>query len=211
MKRILLGIAVSAALCACDVNARILMVGDSNMQGAAGIYAAMLRGGWVSEVIPGYLPTFDIYPGSGVRDSALWASALSADRAAHAFDASVVNLGVNDCTTVPRFPGDPPYAFNPTDYASRVDAIMASLPAGPVVWIGPAVPTRTTHNSVCIAAVNNALVAAASRHARLVYLSAESIIRGLPASQQYIDGLHYHQSAQIELGRAITEALSLAL
>lgn len=216
MKRLLCLLAL--AVLGCDLRARVLFVGDSNMAFSAATYSGLFYGGFESGgPIPRWLPTFAAMPGSGFRDAYAsgtidgWASAVADAAASSAFDGSVLNLGGNDALVGARISGEPVFAIG-ADYPGRIDAVLAGMPKPVVIIDAPYLPSALYSQSALVQ-VNLALQAATHRcnsaygANACLYLNVNNVLATVPAAERYVDSMHFSRRSQVAIGREILRVL----
>jgi hypothetical protein len=215
MKRLACLLLVLAAT-ACDLNGRVLLVGDSNISMSATTYASYLYsgyevGGTWEMPAPAYLPTIAVVPGSGFAhaydsdpNTPNWVPALERIDAAGEWDAVVLNMGVNDAMT----------GMCTTGLADKIDALYGALPADiPIIVLdAPYVPS-SSYSQTCLVDVNLALQAAHYRWSpRTTYINVNDTIGSVPANQRYLsDGIHYSPASQQKIVEAVKAALDSVL
>lgn len=196
------------ALTSCDVNGRVLFVGDSNVALNADVFTGYLYAGhqqgtstW-TQPAPAYLPTFAAASGgkfahtSGNYD---WLGSLASVGNAHTYDAVVLAMGLNDAAT----------GACTQNVQTPMGAVIAALPASiPVIIVNvPNVPS-TAYDDTCIGIVNAWLAAAAGTDARFHLISADAVLSALASNARYeSDGIHYTDAAAVALAEAIVTVL----
>jgi lysophospholipase L1-like esterase len=162
---------------------RVLVVGDSLLQGAADEVEDRLRNA-------GWNPAIDAFGGSGV---AAWRERIRADGEFVQPDIAVVELGTNDCDSACP------------DLGPLIDRIVDELSAADVIlWLTvqeePDYPRNAEH-------VNHALREAAARHAKVRLVDFGGWFAGHP-EWHLGDGLHLNDAGSEAMADFIANALA---
>ena len=153
------------------VPAEIALLGDSNFV----VSAAYVSRALTTRPDP-YVLTLVTRPGIGIRfpdcpknvscaTNDWWKVHLAATRGRSSWDGIVVDLGINDTSTIGS-QTSPGWA----NYGAKIDWLMRLLPAKPVWWTNLPCRIEPPTRQVGCAAVNKALAAAPARWSRLTVL-----------------------------------------
>lgn len=163
-----------------SVRSTVLFIGDSNITKAAAAITAALT----TRMDGAHLPVFGSRSGMGIRGygpvncplstyptgcaaSDYWALRIPNILQSVTPSVIVIDLGGND---VPL--AGTPDGLGYSNYPAKIDWLLAQMPAGiPIIWTNlPCSIEPAPYNGPGCTAINNAILAARSRHANLIVL-----------------------------------------
>jgi lysophospholipase L1-like esterase len=172
-------------------DARVLVIGDSNLFNAAAAVDEALRDENVDPMLHGV-------PGYGVKDFDTYWKAKLPELLQGEPAVVVVGLGTNDTLT----------AADVLQFGSRLDAMMEALGDRPVIWLTH-VDNRPGVPATAGPAVNDAIRVAETRWSNLTVLDLAPTLAERP--ELLGDGLHFAGAGVEVYAQAIAEAVTSAL